>query len=793
MASEEYASRMNTPQSATYQSKAHSNHSQTHVESPLRKSSFPVDVEGKEGFQKSKERHGLARPPSEYALDSETEDDDVVHIGPPTVRRDKISGNGYNPPTEDLGPHGGNTEAEGGWIDETGYGVPILASDEVAKEPGSEYLQPAVSPVQERRGSAYYAGVDSEAPPSYQSGFRNSSRTGSASNSRPGSVHGSLPGLSRFTSHDEREDMHTPLEDVEEYEPLFPDEEDKEGRPIPATEHFKRRELLMKRRFPGQDIWEDTPDSLQLQATVTTPEPQEQNAPAKEAASAIFESPETEATRKGEVSEDEKAKLIPKAERLAKSNFKPHLVEEIVRPGIKQRFPSRDIWEDSPDSVHLEATIDGLQHDEPRSPPDEGLKAGAVVRTSGRPDEGKITGDQAREGATAGAAAVEKPSIPPRSARTNASGDSPESATQTLPSMPARPLKRLHQLPPAETPPPSTPSADTSSVDTKQPLVPGPRKGPVLPERPKPQVPARPGKPIARDSSEIVPISKITSATSSGSGGNGDEIQGIMSPPPAPKPKPAVPSRPAGGKIASLKAGFLSDLDKRLQLGPQVPPKPQEKSLTEDEAEAEKAPLADARKGRARGPPRRKPAAPSVPVAVDEEREEKPERGHWHIQEPWAVWQTNDHGAIRVVHLTSGSAAANPEPLESSSKVTEASDLKSETSTIEDPVVKGMHEIQARAEEPLAAGEPTPQKQSLTANEPDSIATSTKDAGIDSPASNEIDTPDSTSSIAAVPAAADDVHQASEKATTVPPVLKAEKNKAEHMGEQALGEALREE
>jgi len=194
------------------------------------------------------------------------------------------------------------------------YGVPILASDEVAKEQGAEYMQPAVSAPQERRGSTYYSGVDSETPPSYQSGFRNSSRSGSANSSRPssrpGSIHGSLPGIARFTSIDDREDMHTPLEDVEEYEPLFPDEEGK-GRSVPATERFKRREM---KRFPSQDIWEDTPNSLQLQATVNTPEPTEpQAAQVSISSSAIFEAPEAEKARKGEVSEQEKEKLLPRS------------------------------------------------------------------------------------------------------------------------------------------------------------------------------------------------------------------------------------------------------------------------------------------------------------------------------------------------------------------------------------------------------------------------------------------------------------------------------------------------
>ena len=131
MASEEYASRLNTPHStASHHQKAHSSHSQPHVESPLRKASFPVDADNKDAFDKSGNRNKEAAHAAEYALESETEDEGV-HVSAPAHRKDKFTGNGYDPPTEDLGPEGGNSEAQGGWIDETGY--------------VSQYLSPAHS------------------------------------------------------------------------------------------------------------------------------------------------------------------------------------------------------------------------------------------------------------------------------------------------------------------------------------------------------------------------------------------------------------------------------------------------------------------------------------------------------------------------------------------------------------------------------------------------------------------------------------------------------------------------
>ncbi|KAL8937682.1 MAG: hypothetical protein Q9211_003560 [Gyalolechia sp. 1 TL-2023] len=645
MATEEYTSRINTPHSATSHRKGSSSHLQTHIASPLRKASFPVDAEGKEGFSKPNDHQGVSRSSTEHALESETEDE-AIHVDAPAVRKSKIGRNGYDPPTEDLGPRGGNTEYQGGRIVETGYGVPILASDEVAKEPGTEYMQPAVSPAQERRGSNFYSGVDSDAPPSYQSGFRYGSQSGSATNSRPtsrptsrpgsrpGSVHGSLPVLSRFVSHDEREDMYTPLEDVEEYEPLFPDDDGKETHPNPALERFKRREM-MKRRFPSQDIWEDTPNSLQLQATVSTPEPAEETAaPDSERPSATFETPEAEAGRKGEATEEEKAQLLPREERLARSHFKPHIRDEMHRPGLKQRFPSRDIWEDSPDSARLITTVDGPQDEDVKSPVDDGLKAGAVVQTAGRPDGSKTIADQPPEVATVGTAAVGKPSVPPRPTKHKA--EAANIVPQPPVQIPARPTKRVHPVPPAAIPPPPTKSTETSPTETK--------KTPALPERPKPPVPARPTKPAARDSSESIPLSKTTAAASAGSGAPADESRDLTSPPPA--PKPAVPARPVGGKIAALKAGFMSDLNKQLQLGPQGPKK-EEKVAEEDENEVEdKAPLADARKGRARGPARRKPVTSSASAGSAKD-EAKVDTAKWAVWMPQTIWES-ENGSILI-------------------------------------------------------------------------------------------------------------------------------------------------
>lgn len=633
-ASEQYASRLQSPTNAPLRM-MHSNSSQPHVESPLRKASFPIDPDAATTLQKTR---GMAQTkrPSDTALESETEDEGV-HIQPPAIRWSKYTGGGTDE-TEDLGPQGGNTEAEGGIIEERGYGVPILASDEVAKTPGAEHMQPAISPAQERRGSGYYSAGEGE----YISGFhRVGSRSGSAANSRPssrpGSIH-STTGLLRLHTHeDERDNMHTPLEDVDEYEPLFSDEEgNKQRKTLTMAERMKLREQM--KRFPSQDIWEDTPNSLQLEATVDTPEAAAAQAAApKQSTTATFETAEQEAARKGEPSEAERAKLLPAGERLAKSHFQPHIRDEMDRPSMRHRFPSRDIWEDSPDSAQLETTVGDRPGDDAVSPTDAGIEAGAVVQTSGRPKDGIITGEQPRENATAGAAAVEKPSVPPRPTKYKVPpppSDETKEA-QVPPIIPARPTKKLYQVPPLDA---QLPVAPLKVAPEAKQVSPTDRKAPVIPDRPKPQIPLRPTNPTGQEVSDSAPLQKVTSASSTKSEEQTDKD--ITSS----KPKPAIPARPTGSKIANLKAGFLGDLESRLKLGPQAR-KPAEKKEVEPEIEEEKAPLGDARKGRAKGPSKRKPISAAAAVI---ETPTAPTAASWGIQPAWTTWETDGNGDITV-------------------------------------------------------------------------------------------------------------------------------------------------
>ncbi|KAI9889535.1 MAG: hypothetical protein M1814_005229 [Vezdaea aestivalis] len=610
IASEEYTARLTSaststatsprPPSSSYMTKGLQGISSTHGDSPLRKTQF-----GSEAITSDSLRMTPKAASSTGA--SESEGEDGVHIEPPARRVDKYGGKGYDPPTQDLGPRGGNTSEEGGWVDEHGYGVPILASDQVAKEPAAGFMQPAVEPPRERRGSSFMIGQD-EIP----GGSRGSSLAGSLPasrpTSRPASVHGLAPSMSRFSSHDEHDDRHTPLEDVEEYEPLFPDEEAKaRGEPLKPTTatHRLRHADLAKHGFPSKDIWEDAPNSAQLMTTVDTPEPEE------DARTVTAEDePELKASDlDDEEEEDSESFLEQEKKERAKLQFKSHLRDE-MRPSLAQRFPSRDIWEDTPASLQLETVVGEPQSEESKAITSPERPTTSIVARTALAAAGGLAAGEDRATTSIGST-LDKSS---------------------LPTVPARPTKKL--------------SGDSygqdKSIDTSDPSTTSERKlpHPSIPDRPKPQVPARPARPGARDSSEQVPLSKTISSASARSIGSQEE--GV----PLPKSKPAVPSKPNGSKIASLKAGFMSDLDKRLQLGPQAP-KPADRAA-EDSAgkEEEAAPLSDSRKGRARGPPRRKPAA--SPSGAEEGRAEAVKPAKLELAEAATVWQVAEDGELLV-------------------------------------------------------------------------------------------------------------------------------------------------
>jgi hypothetical protein len=101
----------------------------------------------------------------------------------------------------------------------------------------------------------------------------------------------------------------------------------------------------------------------------------------------------------------------------------------------------------------------------------------------------------------------------------------------------------------------------------------------------------------------------------------------------------------------------MSDLNKRLQLGPQAPKK--EEAPEEPEEEKEKTPLVDARKGRARGPARRAPAKSPAPASAIVT--EKPSA--LAFSTPLTLWQIDpDENLLRVAsHQVEAESPSNTE------------------------------------------------------------------------------------------------------------------------------------
>lgn len=556
-------------------------------------------------------------PESSRGMSNEafTDDDgNVIHVGPSEKRGNKVTGGGEADGKLDLGVHGGNTEEEGGWIDERGEGTPILASDEIIKRPGSAYMQPAVPPDAERiTADDYY---DSDQPDSR----RNSMRVPSRPSSRPNSMHGEYHGgsLSRFMSREEHfgSGMHTPLEEIEEYEPLIPEGEEEQA---PKPKVLLKRPGLEHHHFPSQDIWEDTPLSLQYSTTVETPEPPREMkavAPPPPSTSTAFETPEQEQQRRDQNPHD----MFSDSKTFIKPQYKPGVKEEMEgRPGI-QRFPSRDIWEDTPDSMRLVTTVNSPQMDETKSPPED------------RPTTTALPGsqDDADARATTGITQAIKPQIPSRPHRKSRLAEEvrPEGLEDSQKDESA--------------------TRDIAVVGGEKQLSPDKAKAPAVPDRPKPTIPARPARP-SRTEQDGAPLAKSTSVDSQAS------TETVTSPP-VPKAKPVVPARPAGEKIASLKAGFMNDLNNRLKLGPQGPP-PKTKEIEPEVAEeTQKAPLADARKGRAKGPTRRKPAAsPSAAAAAIDERP-----AALSMSAVSTTWHIDENDALQVPSVTATPPETEP-------------------------------------------------------------------------------------------------------------------------------------
>ncbi|KAM0331650.1 hypothetical protein ACHAQA_003329 [Verticillium albo-atrum] len=477
--------------------------------------------------------------------------------------------------------------------DEDAYSTPILAADEVAKNP-HHYNMDAAVPA-ERRGSF----LDDEA----------SSRP----TSRPTSLY-------HHGSQSQVELVSTPLEDVVEYEPLFPEEEEQKRK-------AEAQAGKPRHKFPSKDIWEDAPDSVNATAMVSTPEVEEEEFIRSSHEVVRTETPAQAFARQQEELAEKESRQSPESYGLRQAHVpRPHPVQRMqsheARPHTN-RFPSRDVWEDTPESLMHETTVDSPDPDsaEPTEPTDD------------------------------------------------------EPTTASRPAVPARPQKKFSGDKPTipERPKPSSTTGDD-------------RLRPVVSDKPKPQVPARPTKTLP-------------------SGVDSKEQDA------APRQKPAVPARPVGSKIQALQAGFMSDLNKRLQQGPQAPAKKEEPPAADLAEEKEKAPLADARKGRARGPQRRAPAAKS-PAPVADLKSGTPTLSFSPLRTCWSI---GDDGILEVDNSKPQPKKAAPEP-----EVEEAK-----------PEPEALPEVEPEVVPEVAKAEPVSEPEPKVA-EPADTAFEAAEKGIDS-------------------------------------------------------------
>jgi hypothetical protein len=434
---------------------------------------------------------------------------------------------------------------------------------------------------------------------------------------------------------------------VEEYEPLFPEDDENKERPVSAADRFKQRPDMSKHRFPSEDIWEDAPNSLQLHATVTTPDLP------KPDSTETFETPEQETACRMQTSQVNSHQV---ATQILESEG-PQTKKKPARPDtFKQRFPSRDIWEDAPDSQQLVTTV------EPAT------------------DE------------------IKSPEVPSK------------------PSIPLRPQRQAQS---------------TSPTEKRQP--------PVIPDRPKPQIPSRPAK--------TSPTENLTKVPSAGSTGSTESTKDA---PAVPKTKPAIPARPGGSKIAALKAGFLTDLNSRLQLGPQQP-KPQEK---EPEPAAEKQPLSDARKGRARGPARRKPAAENANARLPTIPEVK-------ITATWNVWEVREDGNLIV-----GSDAAVEKPFTAPIETSMAPELSKNTAG--EPVDPVAESPVQQKEDVVSPGTVPVTAETKPVQQEEGAPTSTEETPEQADMSSSVETETAAKQVNPVPAT-DPATVANDMAASIPP------------------------
>ena len=305
------------------------------------------------------------------------------------------------------------------------YHAPILASDEVLKNPSAYYRRPAVHPPPERRTSNYEA-EDSPSRPL----------------SRPTSLH---------KDSSQPEIRYTPLEDVEEYEPLFSEETKNERQPVDHADENKHHN-----HFPSKDIWEDAPSSVHYTATVSTPDLPESEHHRSRSSGQQDDRPMTPAhafARHQEELAEREAKrrsggnFLPlghekSLDSMSKPTWAGHQAHlKVQRPASGPKFPSRDVWEDVPESQLHEAIISSPEEEKkpeiPSRPAKESTESSERPSIPSRPKPRAPSGDDAKPKPPV--SDKPKPQIPARPAKSS-SGDSAGSTGKAKPPVPSRPV-----------------------------------------------------------------------------------------------------------------------------------------------------------------------------------------------------------------------------------------------------------------------------------------------------------------------------------------------------------------
>ncbi|KAF3761467.1 hypothetical protein M406DRAFT_266231, partial [Cryphonectria parasitica EP155] len=301
-------------------------------------------------------------------------------------------------------------------VADSDYRAPILAEDEVRKSKNRYDQVPAVELSRERRGSDY----EMEPPRSRPT-------------SRPTSLY----------KTESAEMRSTPLEDVIEYEPLFPDDDEHDPKKHLTAAQIKE----MKQRFPSRDIWEDAPNSVHYTAEVNTPEPEEDLAkvPSREQTQTpahVFARKHEELAEKEATHPDA---FLWRTQKPTWAAHQPQLAQEVTRPNAAPRFPSRDVWEDTPDSLQLETTVSGPQMEQSSPIDNKPHKSGPPQRKTTDPKDKPAIPERPKPKSVDDAAAKPvipdrpKPQVPSRPAKSGStSADAP--APKAKPAIPARPM-----------------------------------------------------------------------------------------------------------------------------------------------------------------------------------------------------------------------------------------------------------------------------------------------------------------------------------------------------------------